>query len=97
VNSLASVASRLDPSSKVNVIEKEANLYCVWTEKYLSSKGLTRDYVECIISSMRESLMLSTLIITDKNLIAVHRDRPTPMPACAFGHSTYEYDEDKNS
>jgi hypothetical protein len=75
VNSLASVASRLDPSSKVNVIKKVANLYCVWTEKYLSSKGLTRDYVECIRSSMRESLMLSTLIIMDKNPIAVHRDR----------------------
>jgi hypothetical protein len=95
LNSLASVASRLDSSS--SVVDKVADLYCVWSNKYLSSKGFTKEYVEFIKSSTRQSLMLSTLIIADKNPIAVHRDRPTPMPACAFGHSTYEFNEDNNA
>lgn len=89
--SIESAAERVEPGQQLSLLSKVKQLYQSNIQLYLSSKGFNNDMVMDCLSSLDESMTLSTLRLSSRNQLAVHRDPPTPMPACSFGMTIHTY------
>lgn len=97
VNSLEHNVKEMGGVENISIIERVTSIYKAYVPIYLSSRGFDRSEIEDCMSTIDSSVSVSTLKLTDRNSIGVHRDPPTPMPACAFGMTTYEYCEESKS
>jgi hypothetical protein len=93
INSLSHTANKFDPNCELTLVSRVRALYHSIVRRYLCSNDFERHVIDECMTGLDDSLTLSTLKLTCNNQIAVHRDPPTPMPACAFGMTTNIYDE----